>query len=137
MSAEIEETQELLLDYGKIDQIGITNQHVIPVVVQNIDTAEIILVAYVNEEALTVSLRTRVATFWSTSRQELWVKGATSGALFELLEVYVNCEQNSLVYKVRPRKWNICHTHNRNNEARNCYYRRLDFDTLKLQNLDL
>ncbi len=133
---ELEEGLELKLDFSKIDAIGEKGQRVIPAAVQNIDTNEVILVAYVNEEALKVSIETKTATFWSTSRNELWVKGATSGATFDLLEVAVNCEQNSLLYKVRPRNGGICHTKNESGAPRNCYYRSLDLETGKLINTD-
>ena len=86
--------------------------------------------------ALTRAIAERTAIFWSTSRNELWEKGKTSGETFDLLEVRVNCEQNSLVYVVRPRRGGICHTKNRAGQPRNCYYRRLDFDTGQLVNLD-
>lgn len=132
----LEEGTELMLDFGKVDAIGELKQNVIPVAVQNIDTQEIILIAYANQEALNVSIETKIATFWSTSRNELWIKGATSGAQFDLIEVYVNCEQNSLVYKVRPRKGDICHTKNQAGEPRNCYYRKLDFKTGTLENIN-
>src|SRR6185295_14531838 len=104
--------------------------------VQNVDTGEVILVAYANELALKAALERRSAVFWSTSRNELWEKGKTSGETFDLIEVLVNCEQNSLVYKVRPRHGGICHTKNAAGEPRNCYYRSLDFETGKLRNLD-
>ncbi len=133
---KLEEGLDLELDFGKIDAIGEKGQKVIPVAVQHIDTNEVILVAYINDEALKASLETKTATFWSTSRNELWVKGATSGATFDLLEAFVNCEQNSLVFKVRPRKENICHTKNASGVARNCYYRQIDFATQKLINND-
>lgn len=133
---KLEEGNELMLDFGKVDAIGALKQQVIPVAVQNIDTQEVILVAYANEKALKASIETKIATFWSTSRNELWIKGATSGAQFDLLEVYVNCEQNSLVYKVRPRKGDICHTNNKAGEPRNCYYRKLDFETGLLENIN-
>ena len=109
---------------------------VIPVAVQNADTKEIVLVAYTNREAFQQSLRTRVATFWSTSRNELWIKGEESGNSFELVEVRVNCEQNSLVYVVRPKGEGICHTSNSDGRARNCYYRRLNMDSGVLENMD-
>jgi len=128
----IEETEEFLPDFNKIAQI----KSVMPVAVQHFETNEIILIAYVNEEALNKALKTGIATFWSTSRNELWEKGATSGQYFNLLEVYVNCEQNSLVYKVKPQVGGICHTKNKAGEFRNCFYRRLNRKTLKLQNLN-
>lgn len=133
---ELEEGKELRLDFTKIAKIAAKCPDVIPVAVQNADTQEVILIAYVNELALKTAVQTRTAVFWSTSRNELWEKGKTSGETFELLEVYVNCEQNSLVYKVRPRRGGICHTKNCQGEPRNCYYRRLNFDTWELENIN-
>ena len=74
--------------------------------------------------------------FWSTSRNELWVKGKTSGDYLQLVEVRVNCEQNSLLYLVRPNAGGICHTKNEAGEPRDCYYRTLDFATGELVNLN-
>lgn len=130
----IEETNELMLDWNKIGSISEENK-VIPVAVQNFNTKEVILVAYVNEEALKESIRLRKAVFWSTSRNKLWFKGAESGNTFTLKHIFVNCEQNSLVYQVVPDKGNICHT-SYNGVANNCYYRELDMDTMKLINLN-
>ena len=67
-----------------------------------------------------------MATFWSTSRNELWIKGKTSGDYLEIIEICVNCEQNSILYKVVPRGKGACHTKNRDGKARSgCYYRTL------------
>ena len=129
----IEETNELRLDVKKIADMS--GQEVIPVAIQNADTSEVILVAYTNELALLESVRLRRLVLWRTSRNELWHKGKTSGNEFELTEILVNCEQNSLVYKVRPMNGNICHTSYRG-VANNCFYRRLDMDTMKLVNLN-
>lgn len=134
MTADLEEGASLAIDFTKLDRSAGT--HVVPCAVQHADTREVILVAYVNEEALRRSLETRSAVFWSTSRNELWEKGATSGETFELLEVRVNCEQNSLLFVVRPRRGGICHTRNQAGEPRNCFYRRLDLDTHELEHLD-
>lgn len=130
----IEETNELMLDWEKINNISSGN-HVIPVAVQNILTKEVILVAYINEAALKESIRLKKAVFWSTSRNRLWFKGAESGNTFTLNHIFVNCEQNSLVFQVTPDKGNICHT-SYNGVANNCYYRELDMDTMKLINLN-
>ena len=130
----IEETNELMLDWEKIKNISSEN-HVIPVAVQNILTKEVILVAYINEAALKESIRLKKAVFWSTSRNRLWFKGAESGNTFTLNHIFVNCEQNSLVFQVTPDKGNICHT-SYNGVANNCYYRELDMDTMKLINLN-
>jgi phosphoribosyl-AMP cyclohydrolase len=132
----IEEGTDLQLDFGKLQRSVAACPDILPVAVQNADTGEVILVAYANALALQSSLERRRAVFWSTSRNELWEKGATSGETFDLVEVRVNCEQNSLLYRVRPRRGGICHTKNRSGAPRNCYYRRLDFETGKLENLD-
>ena len=109
---ELEEGTALELDFAKLAKVAAACPHVIPVAVQHADTREVILVAYVNELALNKAITERTAIFWSTSRNELWEKGKTSGETFELLEVRVNCEQNSLLYLVRPRRGGICHTRN-------------------------
>ena len=146
--ADIEETNELKLDFGKLEKVGAQaaatraagafehDPGVIPVAVQNIDTKELILVAYTNEYAMRQSFAKRKLVLWSTSRNILWFKGETSGETFDLVEAYVNCEQNSLLYLVRPCRGGICHTKNAKGEPRNCYYRRIDFDTLALTNVN-
>jgi phosphoribosyl-AMP cyclohydrolase len=133
---ELEEGTELRLDFDKLNTVIAKSPGVIPVAVQNAVTKEVILIAYTNKTALEKSLKTGIATFWSTSRNELWIKGATSGNIFELKEVYVNCEQNSLLYLVLPKVDGICHTHNSKGEARNCYYRRVNMKTGILENLN-
>jgi phosphoribosyl-AMP cyclohydrolase len=130
----IEETDELKLDFKKI--ASMQGQEVIPVAIQNYETNEVILVAYTNEQAFLESIKLKRLVLWSTSRNELWHKGKTSGNEFELMEVYVNCEQNSLVYKVKPLNGNICHT-SYNGVANNCFYRRLDMETMKLININI
>jgi len=129
---DLEEGTSLRLDFNKLDDVS----GVVPCAVQHADNGDVILVAFVNEDALVRSLATGSAVFWSTSRNELWEKGATSGETFELVEVRVNCEQNSLLCRVRPRRGGICHTRNVGGAARDGFYRRLDFDDRTLQNLD-
>ncbi len=77
--------------------------------------------------------RAAIGNVWSTSRNELWEKGATSGESFEVVEVRVNCEQNSFVYLVRPRRGGICHTRNQKGRPRNCFYRRIDLQSMRLE----
>lgn len=134
MSDELEEGTTLRLDFTKLATAA--RSHVVPCAVQDVTTNEVVLVAYVNAQALERAVATRSAVFWSTSRDELWEKGATSGQTFELVDVLVNCEQNSLVYRVRPRRGGICHTTNRAGAPRDCFYRRLDFATGALVHLD-
>ena len=130
----IEETDELMLDFEKIAKIAPENK-VIPVAVQNLDTKEVILIAYVNELALKESIKQRKVILWSTSRNKLWFKGAESGNTFTLHHIFVNCEQNSLVFQATPDKGGICHT-SFNGKPNNCYYRELDMETGKLVKLN-
>lgn len=133
---ELEEGRALRPDFRKLLKATTACPDILPVAVQNIDTGEVILVAYANQQALQAAIARRSAVFWSTSRNELWEKGKTSGESFDLIEVRVNCEQNSLLYRVRPRRGGICHTHNSAGAPRNCYYRRLNLETGELENLD-
>jgi phosphoribosyl-AMP cyclohydrolase len=132
----IEETTVLKLDFSKLNDL----EGCIPVVVQHADTRDVLLIAYTNEKAMLEAFRTKKLILWSTSRNELWEKGATSGCRFDLLGAYVNCEQNSLLYMVRAAEDaihpGICHTSNLKGEARNCYYRKIDFSSLELENVD-
>ena len=137
MSRELEEGLELALDWQKLEKAVAGTKGIIPVAVQHADTLEVILVAYINQQAFEESLKRRMLVLWSSSRQELWIKGATSGETFTLLEAYVNCEQNSLLFIVRPERGGICHTKNAAGAPRNCYYRKINLDApSQLDNLD-
>jgi len=136
MSKELEEGSVLTLDWDKVEKAAAACKGIIPVAVQNADTQEVILVAYINQQAFEESLKRKMLVLWSSSRQELWVKGLTSGETFELIEARVNCEQNSLLFIVRPNRGGICHTKNKKGEPRDCYYRKINFETCELENLN-
>jgi len=122
----LEEGRDLLLDFRKLRVVGQCGEPVVPAAVQDVDTREVLYIAYVNRAALTYTLEHGVAAFWSTSRNELWVKGKTSGETLEVVEVRVNCEQNSLLYIVRPLGEGACHTKGPDGKSRSgCYYRRI------------
>ncbi len=125
-TAIVEESDRLMLDFGKLRKIGAGTADVLPVVVQDATTLEVLLVAYVNEEALRLSIHEQRAVFYSTSRQEIWRKGDTSGDTLPLREIRVNCEQNSLLFLVDKAGHGACHTRDASGTTRsNCYYRRL------------
>lgn len=126
MSKDVEEGRAAQLDFTKLQGVAATGQLVVPVVVQHAETLEVLLIGYANEAALEATLTEGIAVFWSTSRNELWRKGATSGDVLELRDVRVNCEQNSLLYMVVPTTGGVCHTSDSEGHARStCYYRRL------------
>lgn len=135
MNRELEEGDSLQLDFTKIADVAKTGEAVVPVVVQDAATGDVLIVAYANEAALRATLREKIAVFWSTSRNELWRKGASSGDLLDLEAVFVNCEQNSLLYRVRPRTGGCCHTRQADGQSRpTCYYRVVEEDG-RLRNL--
>lgn len=125
-NSQLEEGSQLSLDFTKLRKIAAGREDVIPAVAQDAATGEVLILGYANRLALETALRERKAVFWSTSRNELWIKGLTSGDYLELLEARVNCEQNSLLYKVRPAGQGACHTKGADGRSRSgCYYRRI------------
>ena len=121
---ELEEGSTLSLDFGKLKKVVACGENLVPAVAQDADSGEVLIVGYANQLALETTLKEGVATFWSTSRNELWIKGKTSGNFLETVEVCVNCEQNSLLYRVRPKGAGSCHTKGADGHARSgCYYR--------------
>jgi phosphoribosyl-AMP cyclohydrolase len=124
---DIEEGTELSLDFGKLGKAAGCGQDLMPVVAQDVETGEVLIIAYANRQAFEYAVEHQVAAFWSTSRNELWVKGATSGDVLDLVEVRVNCEQNSLLYRVRLRGKGACHTRDSRDMPRiGCFYRRVE-----------
>ena len=131
-SPALEEGTARQIDFGKLCTIGERGHQVVPVVLQNADDGAVLFVGYANELALQETLSTGRAVLWSTSRNELWRKGETSGDVLDLVDVRLNCEQNSLLYRVRPRLQGVCHTRDAAGDARHtCYYRRVIGDGLE------
>ena len=120
----IEEGSQLEIDFAKLSKIGMNGHMVIPVVVQDATSKEVLIVAYANDEAVAETFRLGEAVLYSTSRNELWHKGATSGDVLKVEEVRINCEQNSLLYLVTPKGQGACHTKDETGKSRSsCYYR--------------
>jgi phosphoribosyl-AMP cyclohydrolase len=92
----------------------------IPAILQDASTGEVLMVAWMNATALARTLETGQAHFWSRSRSELWHKGATSGNLMHVKEILVDCDADTLLLKVSP-AGPACHT-----GARSCFFRPLD-----------
>jgi len=97
------------------------DQGLIPAVAVEAGSGEVLMVAFMSREALETTRRTRRATFYSRSRQKLWVKGETSGNFLTVEEIRVDCDQDCLVLRVRlPKDGAACHT-----GERSCFYRKL------------
>ena len=101
-------------------QIKFDENGLIPAVVQDINSGDVLMMAYVNAEAIERTWQTRESYFWSRSRQELWHKGETSGNLQLVSEIRLDCDQDAVLIKVDP-AGPACHTGNRG-----CFYRRLE-----------
>ena len=126
---ELEEGKILNLDFTKLRKVANCEADVLPAIAQDASTGEVLIVGYANQLALETALECGMATFWSTSRNELWIKGKTSGDYLKIEGIFVNCEQNSILYKVTPAGKGACHTKNKEGIARSgCYYRELKED---------
>ncbi|MFY8144803.1 MAG: phosphoribosyl-AMP cyclohydrolase [Caulobacter sp.] len=91
-------------------------------VAQHADTGEILMLAWMNAEALKLTVETQIAHYFSRSRNELWKKGDTSGQLQDVVELRVDCDQDAVLLKVRPRgDGGACHV-----GFRSCFYRVLE-----------
>jgi phosphoribosyl-AMP cyclohydrolase len=104
----------------KISDLKFDDKGLVPAVVQEEDTSEVLMMGFMNEESLRTTYEKGLVTFWSRSRQELWTKGETSGNKLHLVRVLYNCEDNSLLVKARLEGEAVCHTGNRT-----CYFREL------------
>lgn len=102
-----------------IDELAFDERGLIPAVVQQCDTGEVLMVAWMSAESLRLTLETGTTWFWSRSRQELWNKGATSGNMQQVREIDVDCDADTLLVRVNS-PGPACHT-----GARSCFFRTL------------
>jgi phosphoribosyl-ATP pyrophosphohydrolase/phosphoribosyl-AMP cyclohydrolase len=108
-----------------IEDLKFDSKGLIPAVVQNKSTKEVLMVAYMNADTIKQTLETGRATFWSRSRQEVWVKGGTSGNYMYVDEIRVDCDGDCLVVLANP-AGPACHTGNRS-----CFFRTVSNGELK------
>jgi phosphoribosyl-AMP cyclohydrolase len=99
----------------------------IPAVVQDFETGEVLMLAYMNEKAWQETLRTGKATFWSRSRNELWVKGNTSGHVQLVKEICVDCDGDTVLLKVEQLGGAACHT-----GYRSCFFRKVEGEAFRI-----
>ena len=95
----------------------------IPAIVQDAETKEVLMLAYMNRQSWEATLQTGKATYWSRSRQELWVKGETSGHFQLLRAVFIDCDNDSILLQVKQLGGAACHT-----GYKSCFYRKLEGD---------
>jgi phosphoribosyl-ATP pyrophosphohydrolase/phosphoribosyl-AMP cyclohydrolase len=92
----------------------------LPAIVQDAETNQVLMLAYMNVESLRLTLETNEAHFWSRSRQELWHKGVTSGNVQKVVEINLDCDADTLLVRVNP-AGPACHT-----GERSCFYRNIE-----------
>ena len=103
----------------ELDNINYDEKGLVPAVIQDVKTKEVLMVAYMNKEALEKTIETKTAWFYSRKRKRLWQKGETSGNLLLVDKILYDCDKDTLLLKVNP-KGPTCHTGNKS-----CFYREL------------
>jgi phosphoribosyl-ATP pyrophosphohydrolase/phosphoribosyl-AMP cyclohydrolase len=107
------------MEMVSIENMRFDANGLVPAIVQDAETNEVLMLAYMNAESLRLTLEKGATWFWSRSRGELWHKGATSGNIQRVVEIRVDCDADTLLIRVKP-AGPACHT-----GERSCFYRNL------------
>ena len=108
------------LDFSKLNGL-------LPVVTQDAETNEVLMVAYMNEEAWNHTLKTGHATYYSRSRGQLWIKGETSGHLQVVKEIRIDCDNDTVLLKVIQKGGAACHE-----GYKSCFFRKVEHDRIEI-----
>jgi len=112
--------KKIQIDFGKTGGL-------VPAIVQDNETGEVLMLGYMNREAFDATLSTGKATFYSRSRQTLWVKGETSGNVQLVKEIRIDCDDDTVLVKVEQLGGAACHTGHRS-----CFYKKVENDTIRI-----
>jgi len=104
-----------------LESVKWNSQGLVPAIAQDIESGEVLMMAWMNEEALNKTLATRQVTYYSRSRQCLWTKGETSGNRQQLVSLFLDCDRDTILLKVRQ-TGPACHTGNRT-----CFFNEIEF----------
>ena len=99
----------------------------VPVIIQDAATNEVLMLGYMNRESWENTLETGKASFWSRSRRKLWIKGETSGHVQEVKEIYLDCDRDTVLLKVNQVGGAACHTGHRS-----CFHQRYEDGVWKI-----
>ena len=105
-----------------VSELKYDDNGLIPAIVQDCQTGEILMMAYMNNEAVQRTIDSGKATFWSRSRQKFWIKGETSGNFLVVDEIFFDCDKDTLLVKVTP-AGAACHE-----GYRSCFFRKINKD---------
>jgi phosphoribosyl-ATP pyrophosphohydrolase/phosphoribosyl-AMP cyclohydrolase len=106
-----------------IDNIDWTKSDLIPAIVQELDSGKVLMLAYMNKEAVELTCKTNLAHFYSRSRKKMWKKGESSGNLQHVKEIYLDCDLDTILLKVTQDGGCACHT-----GRESCFFNRVDVD---------
>lgn len=95
----------------------------LPAIVQDFETGKVLMVAFMNQESFDITVKTKKATFYSRSRDQLWIKGESSGNIQEVKEIFVDCDEDTVLVKVNQIGNAACHK-----GYNSCFYRKLEDD---------
>jgi len=108
------------LDFSKLNGL-------LPAIVQDYETGEVLMLAFMNEEAWESTLSTGKATYFSRSRQKLWIKGETSGHIQMVREIRIDCDNDTVLLKVKQVGDAACHT-----GYQSCFYRKIENGSIQI-----
>ncbi len=106
-----------------VDKIQFNEKGLVPVITQDFVTSEVLMMAWMNKEALSLSIKTQKVVYFSRSRQKLWFKGEESGHTQQIIEIYTDCDQDVIMLKVNQKGGIACHT-----GRANCFFNKLEND---------
>lgn len=125
-SKKLEEGLIFRLNYKKIRKAGSLRRKIVHAIIQEFGSGQILMSAYVDRKAVIYSLKNKIIAFWSTSRDEFWIKGKTSGNYLDLVEALGDCDLDTVLFIVKLHKGGVCHTKDENgNFRKSCFYRRI------------
>jgi len=109
------------------ETIQFNKNGLVPVITQDFSTNEILMMAWMNEEALSLSITTKKAVYFSRSRKKLWFKGEESGNSQDIIEIYTDCDQDVILLKVNQKGGIACHT-----GRAKCFFNKLENNEWKI-----
>ena len=104
-----------------LDKIQFNENGLIPVITQDFSSSEILMLAWMNKKALSLTVKTKKAVYFSRSRKKLWFKGEESGHSQDIVEIYTDCDQDVILLKVNQQGGIACHT-----GRANCFFNKLE-----------
>ena len=104
-----------------LEQVKFGPDGLVAALAQDYETGEVLMLAWMNRDTLQRTLEENVMTYWSRSRQEIWVKGQSSGHIQEVMEIRIDCDGDTLLFKVKQHGGAACHTGHKS-----CFHRRYE-----------